>query len=93
MQPRLCNHLAIGHYTPEDPSCWNTSTYLFLTFFFAACDRDRPIGGGFGMLVGAGVFGIDATSVGTKVDRARIGTLEVEDILKLIADAVLGGGR
>jgi hypothetical protein len=45
------------------------------------------------MLVGAGVFGIDATSVGTKVDRARIGTLEVEDILKLIADAVLGGGR
>lgn len=56
----------IGHYTPDDTSCWNTSTYLLLTFFFAACDRDRPIGGGFGVLLGAGVFGIDATSVGTK---------------------------
>ena len=45
------------------------------------------------MLLGAGVFGIEATSVGAKVDRTRIGTLEVGDMLKSIADAVLGGGR
>jgi len=85
-----------GHYiTPQaqGPSCWNTSTYLLLRFFFAACDRDRPIGGGFGVLLGAGVFGIDATSVGTKLDRTRIGTLEIGGVLKSIADAVLGGGR
>lgn len=44
------------------------------------------------MLPGAGVFGIDATSVGTKLDRTRIGTLEVGEVLKSIADAVLGGG-
>jgi len=46
----LSNHLNIGRYTPEDTS-WSTSTYLLLTFFFAACDRDRPMGGGFGMLL------------------------------------------
>jgi len=77
---------------PQDPSCWNTSTYLLLTFFFAACDRERPIGGALDMPFGAGVLGIDATSVGTKLDRARIKTLEVGDVLKSIADAVLGGG-
>lgn len=45
------------------------------------------------MPLGAGVFGIDATSVGTKLDRTRIGTLEVGDaLLKSIADVVLGGG-
>lgn len=93
MEPSRKAPRRIGHYaTPEDPSCWNTSTYLLLTFFFAACDRDRPIGGGFGMLLGAGVFGIDATSVGTRLDRTRIVTLDVGDALKSIADAVLGGG-
>lgn len=46
------------------------------------------------MLLGAGVFGIDATSVGTRLDRTRIGALGVRDVLKSIADAVLvGGGR
>lgn len=44
------------------------------------------------MLLGAGVFGIDATSVGTKLDRTRMGALGVGDGLKSIAGAVLGGG-
>jgi len=82
----------LGSYTPEEPSCWNTSTYLFLTFFFAACDRDRPMGGALGMLPGAGVFGIEATSEGAILGRARIGALKVEDAFKSIVDAVLGGG-
>jgi len=90
MQPRPCQNTLPS--TSQDPFCWNTSTYLFLTFRFAACDRDRPIGGGFGILLGAGVFGIDATSVGAKLDRTRMGILEVGDVLKSIADAVLGGG-
>jgi hypothetical protein len=41
---------------------------------------------------GAGVFGTDATSAGTKLDRARIGALAVGDVLKSIADDVRGGG-
>jgi len=86
-------HGQLHYAAPADPSCWRISTYLLLAFFFAACDRGRPIGGG-GMLPGpgGGVLGIDAISLGTRLDRVRMGALAVGDVLRSIADAVRGGG-
>lgn len=50
------------------------------------------MGGGFNMLFAAGVLGVDATSVGPKVGRARMVTLDATEALRSIADAALDGG-
>jgi len=73
-------------------SCWKTSTYLLRTFFFAACDLGRPIGGGANpddmLAPGIGVVGTDTASGGTRFDLVRMGGFEEAGVLRSIADAV-----